>query len=287
VAAMSLMRPSPIVVLDSVTLLTPRSRDCVAVTGSHGGVYPAWLAAKGGLRGVLFSDAGVGLESAGIGGLALLDGVGIAAAAVDYRTARIGDGVDILRRGIVSHINEMTAALGCEPGWSAERCARLMAAGARRSSRPVSAPSEGRVLLREALPQIWGVDSNSLLGAADVGGIVVSGSHGGLLGGNPASAVGPDVLAAAFNDAGIGIDSAGISRLPALDERGIAAVTVSASSARIGDARSSWETGIISACNETAKRAGAEPGTPLKPFLTGFAVRTASLKAPLPHEHSR
>jgi hypothetical protein len=282
--AISGSRPSPIVVLDSVTLLTARARDCVAVTGSHSGVYPAWLAAKGGLRGVLFSDAGVGLESAGIGGLALLDGVGIAAAAVDYRTARIGDGVDILRRGIVSHINEMAAALACEPGWSAERCARLMAAGGRRPSRAVAAPSEGRVLLREALPQIWGVDSNSLLGAADVGGIVVSGSHGGLLGGNPGSAVGPDVLAAAFNDAGIGIDGAGVSRLPALDRRGIAAVTVDAMSARIGDARSSWETGIISACNETAKRLGAREGMVLKPFLTGLAVRTASLK-PLSPEH--
>ena len=279
--AISGARPSPIVVLDSITLLTPRSRDCVAVTGSHGGVYPAYLAAKGGLRGALFSDAGIGMGSAGIGGLALLDAIGVPAAAVDYRTARIGDGVDILRRGIVSHVNEAAAALGCRPGWSTERCARLMAAGGRRSCQSVATPSEGRVLLREAQPQIWGVDSNSLLGAADIGGIAVSGSHGGLLGGNPASAVGPDVLAAAFNDAGIGIDDAGISRLPALDERGIAAVTVSAMSARIGDARSSWETGVISACNETATRFGAEKGMALKLFLTQLALRTAAARSVL------
>ena len=37
-----------------------------------------------------------------------------------------------------------------------------------------------------------------------------------------------------FNDAGIGKDSAGIGRLPLLQRRGIAALTVSAHSARIG-----------------------------------------------------
>ena len=47
-----------------------------------------------------------------------------------------------------------------------------------------------------------------------------------LLGGKPETAVKYDVFAALYNDADFGIDDAGISRLPALDARGIAGATV-------------------------------------------------------------
>ena len=40
-----------------------------------------------------------------------------------------------------------------------------------------------------------------------VGAIVVTGSHGGLLGGKPETALKYDALAALFNDAGIGIET--------------------------------------------------------------------------------
>ena len=75
-------------------------------------------------------------------------------------------------------------------------------------------------------------------------------------------AVGPD---------GGGIVDAGISRLPALDTRGIAGITVSAASARIGDAASVWADGIISHANATAQRLGARAGEPLKPRLEAWA----------------
>ena len=67
-------------------------------------------------------------------------------------------------------------------------------------------------------------------------------------------------LAAVYNDAGGGIDDAGMSRLPALDERGIAAATVGAATARIGDGRSTYDDGRISHVNEAAARCGARPG---------------------------
>jgi hypothetical protein len=63
-----------------------------------------------------------------------------------------------------------------------------------------------------------------------------------------------DVFAAFFNDAGGGKDGAGFSRLPSLDARDIAGATVSCQTARIGDGRSSYETGVISRINETARR---------------------------------
>jgi len=51
-----------------------------------------------------------------------------------------------------------------------------------------------------------------------------------------------------------------VSRLPALDARGIAAATVSAASARIGDARSTYEDGVLSRVNASAAALGLAPG---------------------------
>ncbi len=263
---------SPTIILDSITRLAPAHAGRVVIAGSHGGVYAGYLAAAGGVRGVIFSDAGVGLEGAGVGALPLLAAIGLAAAAVDFRSARIGDGADLCRRGTISHVNDPAAAMGCEVGELADLCAEKMKT-APLAHADAAPPTEGRITLRAQAPQIRGVDSNSLLTGDDAGTIVISGSHGGLLGGNGDSAIGPEVLAAAFNDAGMGIDNAGISRLPALDARNIPAVTVSAFTARIGDARSSWMTGIISAHNAAAARHGAKPGIRLSAFLGELAAR--------------
>jgi hypothetical protein len=55
-----------------------------------------------------------------------------------------------------------------------------------------------------------------------------------------------------------------VSRLPALDDRGIAAATVAAASARIGDARSTYEDGILSRVNTRAMAFGLAPGMPAR-----------------------
>jgi hypothetical protein len=65
-----------------------------------------------------------------------------------------------------------------------------------------------------------------------------------------------------FNDAGFGVDRAGAACLPILDSDGIAAATVAADSACIGDGESTLTQGIISALNETAHRLGARVGEP-------------------------
>ena len=72
---------------------------------------------------------------------------------------------------------------------------------------------------------------------------------------------------ALYNDAGIGKDQAGISRLPALDARGIAAATVSAASARIGDARSTYEDGIVSRVNASAAALGLRDSMTARAFV--------------------
>jgi hypothetical protein len=101
----------------------------------------------------------------------------------------------------------------------------------------------------------------------DAGHVIVTGSHGGLLGGRPETAVKQPVLAAVYNDAGGGIDGAGFSRLPALDARGIAGATVDAASARIGEAMSTWTDGIVSAVNDTAARMGGRVGQTCREFV--------------------
>ena len=251
----------PILIMDSITKLAADAAGSVAVAGSHGGVYAAYLAARGKLRGVILNDAGIGLEEAGIAGLGYLDALAIAAATVDYRTARIGDGADMIARGTISRVNTAAAALGCTVGErcpaSAERMRR-----AELSSREPPPYEEGRFLLRHQRgePEVWGLDSNSLAEPSDTGAVLVTGSHGGLLGGKPESAIAVAARAAVYNDAGIGIDRAGVSRLPVLAARGIVAATVAAATARIGEARSTWATGRLSDMNELARSLGAEIG---------------------------
>ena len=82
------------IVADSVTTLPANTRGEVHLSGSHGGSYSAYLAARAGARAVILNDAGVGRDRAGIGGLALLDTIGMSAATLSHRSARIGDGDD-------------------------------------------------------------------------------------------------------------------------------------------------------------------------------------------------
>jgi len=257
-----------IVALDSITHLTGAHRGMVVAAGSHGAVYAAYLAAKGGARAVILNDAGIGKDRAGISGLAYLDGFGIAAAVIGHASARIGDGADMMARGEISHVNEAARALGCAAGQSCAVCAEAMTAAQPATASP-PAQSETRILLRAepGEPEVWGLDSISLILPEDSTRIIVSGSHGQVLGDRPETALKYDAIAAVFSDAGIGADQAGLSRLPALDARAIPAATVSADSARIGDGKSLYEDGVISRVNETAAALGATIGMTTREFV--------------------
>jgi hypothetical protein len=258
-------RAMAIEVFDSVTSVTGKNTGQVIVAASHGGIYPGYIAAMAKVRGIVFSDAGVGRDRAGIGSLAFLDKVSIPAAVTAHTSARIGDGADMMRRGCISYVNKVASQLGCMPGQTCREAAELM-----RNACPqeCEAPAykETRTLLRGGSVTVWGLDSVSLVEPSDAGCIIVSGSHGGLLGGRAETAIKVDALGVVYHDAGIGIDRAGASRLPALDRRGIAAATVAADSARIGDALSIWSTGTISVLNDTAKEAGCRVGMTVPEF---------------------
>jgi hypothetical protein len=257
------------ILADSVTVLPANTRGRVVLGGSHGGRYAAYLTAKAGARAVILNDAGVGRDGAGIGGLTLLDTIGMAAAAISHRSARIGDAEDARRRGVISIVNQHAAAIGVTHGMRAADALALMHERALPPTGELPVQEEHRLELAGAPggPRIIVVDSASLVGLADTGQLVVTGSHGGLLGGDPERALKTSALAALFNDAGVGIDQAGIGRLAALDARGMAAATVSADSARISDGRSTLEDGIISYSNQTARRCGGKVGMTARDFL--------------------
>jgi hypothetical protein len=272
------MPAAPIVTADSITRIADEARGAVVVNASHGGVYAAYLAAKLGAAAAIFNDAGVGREAAGIGGLDYLEPLGIPAATVGHTTARIGDGADMLARGIISHANPLAVGLGVRPGMACQDAAAALAQA--KPARPAPPPAlEGAFLVVSDPPQVWALDSASLVAPEHHEAIVVTGSHGGLLGGRPETALKYDVRAAFYNDAGIGIDEAGVSRLPALDRRGIAAATVAAASARIGDARSSYEDGVLSRVNRRAAALGLAPGMTAREAV---AILRGAFQAPEP-----
>jgi hypothetical protein len=254
------MSEPSIVEAPTATRLPAEARGGVLVTGSHGGAYPGRLAVRGGVRAAIFHDAGIGLAQAGIAALALLGGLGIAAAAVSHMSARIGDTADMLARGVISRANPQAAAAGVTRGMPCAQAARLLrAAPWREAAMPPG--EEIRQVDSTAVRRLVLIDSAAMVDAvADAGAVIVTGSHGGLVGGVPAMALRAEGFAAAFNDAGIGIEQAGIARLAALEARGVAAITVAAGSARIGDARSTLRDGVISAVNPRAAALGAVVG---------------------------
>ncbi len=257
----------------TVTNLPTGARGAVLLTGSHGGRYAGSVALAAGVRAAVFHDAGLGLDEAGVASLPLFDSLGVPAAAVGHETARIGDAQDMLARGRLTRVNAAAHTLGVRPGMAcADALALLERAGDPRYDPPRAAEARSTLELPNAARAVVLVDSASLVSAdIDRGAIVITGSHGGLVGGDPASALRTDAFAAVFHDAGIGIDQAGIGRLPALDDRGIAGLVADGMTCRIGDARSVFETGLVSACNEAAARLGAMPGVAVRDLVLEWA----------------
>ena len=105
-----------VLVVDSITEAVGRGAGRLVVSGSHGGLSAARFAQQAQVRLAVFNDAGVGRDAAGIAGLALLEGGGIAACTVSHDSARIGDARSTLDDGVVSHANEAARALGARPG---------------------------------------------------------------------------------------------------------------------------------------------------------------------------
>src|SRR4051794_36498950 len=118
--------PVSILAVPSVTKLPPTADGAVLVGGSHGAVYAAYLSAKAGARAAIHNDAGIGRDEAGVSGLAWAQAQGMAMAAVHAGSARIGDGADMLRRGVISRANPLAADCGVQIGQAAAEAAERL-----------------------------------------------------------------------------------------------------------------------------------------------------------------
>ena len=261
------MQQQPLL-LDSITDADAVSTGRIVISGSHGGIYPAAVASKWAVRAVMFNDAGIGLENAGVAGVLELAKVGMASAAMDCQSCRIGSAADGVARGQVSIANAIAAELGITSGMAVSTALERLAQAPEPQGQlaPVD-EARHQVMLESSSAAIWLLDSASLVKPEDEGETIITGSHGGLIGGDPSRALKAKAKIVVFNAAGVGIEGIGITRLPALDKRGVAAVAVDCQTARIGDAASALDTGLISHANQTAMNLAAAQGLALKAWL--------------------
>ena len=114
------------------------------------------------------------------------------------------------------------------------------------------------------------VDSITELGPHDEGCIAVSGSHGGISSARYALAARP--VLSVFNDAGGGLNNAGVAALAFLQENHLAACTVAHNSARIGEASSTLARGLINHANACAAALGIQTGWTCQQAVDTFAA---------------
>jgi hypothetical protein len=106
----------PVVLMDSISSVTADDAGSIVVSASHGGVSSGEFATRHELGACFFNDAGVGKDRAGIAALAMLEAIGVAGGTLGHDTACIGDARDHWEHGVISHVNDVAAAAGVEPG---------------------------------------------------------------------------------------------------------------------------------------------------------------------------
>lgn len=251
----------PVVLAHSITWLDKDVTGTTVVSGSHGGVFAALVGGAWGAKALVFNDAGVGKDNAGVSGLTALEEYGIAAAAIDYRSARIGDAGESYSSGRISFVNIWAAAAGITVGSAARDAVERLGEWAPVKHGRPEMPIDHIRSPTCSTPGLVVLDSASGIVPSMARSIVITGSHGGLVGG---FALKFPVGAAFFNDAGFGKDDAGISRIASLDKMRIPAAAMSHQSARIGDGLDSYNNGVLSYVNRTASAAGVFPGQTVK-----------------------
>ena len=116
--------PRRLVIVDSITEAVTGA---VVVSGSHGGVSSGRFALQAAPFAVVFNDAGVGKDAAGIAALPLLQAVAIAACTVAHTSARIGDAQSTLEDGQLTHCNAAAIASSANVGMTCREWIDLIA----------------------------------------------------------------------------------------------------------------------------------------------------------------
>lgn len=236
----------------------------VLLGASFAGKPTGAIPLRRGAKGWIAHEAGPGKDEAGIAGLPLSDRFGVPAAAIATMEARLSGGRSLLT-GRVSRANTSATRIGVRPGMTGEQAAHAML-----ESGIVGVPRDLSGLLDEstvvvsdgANGRIYACWSFSRVENATSKDVFCVASHGAKLMALYAMRINPKGLIC--NDAGRGLGDTGIEGLPMLDPQGIAAATVSTDSARIGDPLSTYQDGVLSAVNETARALGLKIGMPAR-----------------------
>lgn len=109
-------RSGRVVIMDSITKVTREDEGAIVVCASHGGTSSGEFALEVPLKAVIFNDAGVGKDNAGIAALEMLQKRGVAAATVAHTSGRIGDSMDMWENGVLSHVNAVGRSAGLAVG---------------------------------------------------------------------------------------------------------------------------------------------------------------------------
>ena len=129
-----------VICADSIGMLQPDDAGQIAITASHGalsGGRPDNVVPRD-IYAVFFSDAGGGMDGAGIARLADLDQKGIAAGTTSTDSAPIGDSRALYRDGVLSQVNAVAAKLGGQVGMPLEEFVDLLITAARQQSPEVT-----------------------------------------------------------------------------------------------------------------------------------------------------
>ncbi len=122
---------------DSVGMLQPDDAGQIAVTASHGALSGGRPdnAVPPDIYAVFFSDAGGGMDGAGIARLADLDQKGVVAGAISADSAPIGNLRALYHDGILSHVNAAATRLGGRVGMPLEGICRPSDRGGKTTAR--------------------------------------------------------------------------------------------------------------------------------------------------------
>lgn len=247
-----------ILAMDSVGYVDERNDvGDVLICGSHGAPCATQLVVWARPRGLFIHDAGIGLGDGGVNGLKLLDEYLIPGAAVDGMSARISDGRDMYENGVLSRINRSAALMGLVPGMAVREAARILL-----DNNPANRPPARRQIRvhSDALGTVYALDTVKYADSRIAGGVLCMGSHAARAMADYVEDMDYRLAGVITNDAGRAKDESGIEGLARLDRSEVPAAAVSCRTARVGDARSTYLTGVIDSLNETARSIGIRPG---------------------------
>ena len=117
-----------IICTDSIAFGMPEDVDNVLLTAGHTGRSAVPYLRRVRPFGFICSDGGGGRDGSGTEGMRIVAAEGLAGAAVDARSAKMGDGLSTYRDGVISAANDLAMAAGVLIGMPAKHASRLLAA---------------------------------------------------------------------------------------------------------------------------------------------------------------